>query len=67
MVVYACNTSTWKAEAGGQQICNFLKPVVLSVAGKEPMEQSILSRDRSAIEEDWSEGRTGRKRLLPEL
>lgn len=61
MVVYACNTSIWKAEAEGQQICNFLKPVVLSVAGKEPMEQSILSRDRSTIE-DWSEGQTGRKK-----
>lgn len=56
----ALTSQAWKAEARGQQICNFLKPVVMSVAGKEPMEQSILSRDRSTIE-DWSEGQTGRK------
>lgn len=56
----ALTSQAWKAEARGLQICNFLKPVVMSVAGKEPMEQSILSRDRSTIE-DWSEGQTGRK------
>lgn len=59
----ALTSQAWKAEARGQQICNFLKPVVMSVADKEPMEQSILSRDRSTIE-DWSEGQTGRKNGL---
>lgn len=62
-MVHAYNPITWKAEAGGWQVHNFWKSLVMPVAGKEPVEQSILSRGTRTIE-GWSEGQTGRVEWL---
>lgn len=61
--MHAYNPTTWKAEAEGWQVHNFVKSLVIAVAGKDPVEPSILSRGTRTME-DWSEGQTGRAQWL---
>lgn len=52
--VRASIPTTWKAEAEGGQVHNFLKSLVMPVAGKE----RTLSRGTRTIE-GWGSGKTG--------